>query len=292
MTSTPIMLPLVVAALSTWLAFDTTRRVSRYGAAGMTAGMAAMMAAMGTGLSVGYAAGMLWDLGWANLAGVLAGFAHGLWMGRRYGPMSALDGAGGGVMGGLMGPMLSVMLIALPLGLIWTAGLMLLLQWAFSVGAVYLVAAGAARAPQGGLMGAVGWLLGAHLVSPEAVEEPCEPSPAPSLALRPARAATRSSSRPRHPAPVQGAVRRSFAGPVLAVIGLFAVGAAYAAQRVTEGATPTDGGDSKPVVAPVGPDGAQHVSITLKAPYYSPAVTEVKRGVPVRVTLNAVGEPG
>jgi len=79
---------------------------------------------------------------------------------------------------------------------------------------------------------------------------------------------------------------------VLAVIGLFAVGAAYAAQRVTEGATPTDGGDSKPVVAPVGPDGAQHVSITLKAPYYSPAVTEVKRGVPVRVTLSAVGEPG
>ena len=80
---------------------------------------------------------------------------------------------------------------------------------------------------------------------------------------------------------------------MLAVIGLFAVGAAYAAQRVTEGATPTDGGDSKPVVAPpVGPDGAQLVSITLKAPYYAPAVTEVKRGVPVRVTLSAVGEPG
>jgi len=292
------MFPSIVAALSAWLALDTTRRVSRYGATGMTAGMATMMAAMGTGLSVGYAAGMLWDLGWATLMGVLAGFAHGLWMGRRYGPMAALDGAGGGVMGGLMGPMLSVMLIALPLGLVWTAGLMLVLQWAFSMGAVYLVAASAARAPRDGLMGAVGWLLGAHLVAPAAVEEPCETVPAPSPAPEPARATARSDARPtsRHArpasAPAPAARRRSLAGPALAAAGVFAVGAAYVAQGATQQAGSFEGADSKPVVAPTGPDGTQEVSITLQAPYYAPAVTEVKRGVPVRLTLGAVGDPG
>ena len=276
------MLPLIVAALSVCLAFDTTRRVSRYGAAGMTAGMAAMMAAMGTGLSAGYAAGMQWDLGWANLIGVVAGFGHGLWMGRRYGPMAALDGAGGGVMGGLMGPMLSVMLIALPLALVWTAGLMLLLQWAFSIGAVYLVAAGAARAPRDGLVGAVGWLLGAHLVSPAALEDPCDPAePAP---------ATTSMA---ESTPIPAASRRSLAGPLLATVSLFAVGAALVAQAATQQAGSFENGASlAPVIAPIGPDGVQEVSVTLRAPFYFPGVIEVKRGVPARLTLNAIGEPG
>lgn len=268
--------PAVIAALSGALAIYTTRRVSAYGPTGMAAAMAAMMAAMGTGLAGGYAAGMVWDLGWATLAGVAAGLVHGLVMGRRYGPMAALDGAGGGAMGGMMGPMLAVMLVALPLSLIWTAGLLLLLQWGFSLGAIYLVAAASGRAPSYGLLGAVGWLLGAHLAPSTMADEPCEPH-----ARLPQKTAVKV-------APAAAGPRRSLIAPV-ALTGV-ALSAAYVARStLTVSPEPQD---TRLVVAPVGPDGVQDVHITLKAPYYSPAVIQVSRGTAARVTLTAVGEPG
>ena len=279
------LLAVLVAGASITLALITAWRVSRYGAAGMTASMAAMMAAMGTGLSVGYAAGMVWDLAWATLAGVAAGFGHGLWMGRRYGPMAALEGIGGGAMGGLMGPMLSVMLIALPLGMAWTALLMLALQWAFSVGAIYLVAAAAGQAPATGPLAWAGWLLGAHLVPEEAVQDPREPAPAPWPGPRP--------PVPRQRAHVPAGTRsgrRPLGGVAIAVLGAGALAAAYAARAVTTGSKPDS--DATPVVSQVGPDGVQDVQLTLQAAYYGPSVVEVRRGLPTRVTLTAVGEPG
>ena len=353
------MLPLFVLGLALWLATDTTRRVSRYGATGMVAGMAAMMAAMGTGLSVGYAAGMVWDLGWATLAGVAAGFGHGLWMGRRYGPMAALDGAGGGVMGGLMGPMLAVMLLALPLSLLWTAGLMLALQWVFSIGAIYLVAAAAGAAGTSGWLRLAGRVLGAQTrtaaaaqaapdhyaalgVSPDATTEEigqaylqtarvaadrpaqlaaarealailsdpvrrarydaarleglecCPPEPAPSAppaAMR--RAHRRAVARETEPA--QTASRRAATSALVGLGALLAAAAACVAQSAvsqSEERANSAAADQQPAAAPVGPDGVQQVAITLRAPYYGPPVTEVKRGVPVKLTLQAVGDPG
>ena len=289
MESPAAMLPVLIAGASVVLAVITTQRVSRYGAAGMTASMAAMMAAMGTGLSVGYAAGMGWDLAWATLVGVAAGFGHGLWMGRRYGPMAALEGMGGGAMGGLMGPMLSVMLIALPVGMAWTGLLMLALQWAFSVGAIFLVASAAGRAPREGPVAAVGWLLGAHLVPAEVLEDPSEPAPAPEPTLSPRhrtaaarRAAVQAVDRPRP--------RRSVAGPAIVALGAAGLAAAYAAQSAVRGTEPPS--EATPVAAPIGTDGVQDVQLTLRAPYYGPSIVEVKRGAPARVTLTAVGEPG
>lgn len=373
------MLPLFVAGFGVWLAYDTSRRICRHGGSGMTAGMAAMMAAMGSGLSLGYAAGMVWDLGWANLIGVVAGLAHGLWMGRRFGAMAALDGAGGGVMGGLMGPMLAVMLVAMPLSLAWTAGLMLLLQWFFSLGAIYLVAAAVGQA-RTRWMKAAGRLLGvpsgqagavpdhyaALGVSPEAntaeiaaayvaaarvvaaqpeqlasvrealavLSDPlrrarydvarledlehsggCPPQTENAIPSRTRRPRVRAmpetpggagGQRPTpsgaRATPATGAARR----PALARIAMAAgaagvVGAAYVAATAARGAdsqvqrapgSPDGAGASGSVSAPVGEDGVQQVNLTLNAPYYGPALTEVKRGVPVRVTLTAVGDPG
>ncbi len=273
----------------------TTRSVARYGASGMTAGMAAMMAAMGTGLSVGYGAGMIWDLGWANLFGVLAGGAHGLWMGRRYGPMAALDGAGGGVMGGLMGPMLGVMLLYLPISLVLTAWLMLGLQAAFSIGAVYLVAVADGPLPAESSLRLVGWVLGGDATC-------CPPESEPAAG----RAATDGQGRARRGRRGAAPMRPVPVGSIMTAA--VAIGLSALIYFAFAGASPSESAASRPPVAPAAGSAAappqpasapaasageiQQVAMTLRAPRYEPRLVEVKSGVPVRLTLQAIGDPG
>ena len=285
------MISVILVGLSTWIALDTTRRVARYGASGMTAGMAAMMAAMGTGLSMGYAAGMIWDLGWATLIGVLAGGVHGLVMGRRFGPMAALDGSGGGVMGGLMGPMLAIMLLYLPLSLLGAAFLMLALQAAFGIAAVYLVAAAAGAVGPRGFLHVVGRLLGAHNV--EAVCCPEEVAPS-----RPAAPASPKRRKPQTPTAARSSQSGSrilgrlvgivVVGAFVLLIGGLLFGSPGAVE--SEGSRATSA--SQPTLAAVGPDGVQQVTMSLRYPRYEPSLVQVQAGVPVRLTLQAIGEPG
>jgi hypothetical protein len=83
------------------------------------------------------------------------------------------------------------------------------------------------------------------------------------------------------------------AAALLGTVGVAAYAVAAARSSPTSGADGAPGWDSAPPVkAPAGPDGVQEVAITLRAPYYGPPVTEVQRGVPVRLTLTAVGDPG
>lgn len=49
---------------------------------------------------------------------------------------------------------------------------------------------------------------------------------------------------------------------------------------------------SPPVVAVADPDGVQQVALSLRYPRYEPALIQVKAGQPVRLTLQAIGEPG
>jgi hypothetical protein len=280
---------LVVVGLSIEIAHLTTERAAHYGGSGMVAGMAAMMAAMGPGLTIGYATGMVWNLGWANLVGVLAGLTHGLVMGRRYGPMAALDGAGGGVMGGLMGPMLGVMLLYLPTSLILTAILMLALQVGFSLGGVYLIAAAAGAVGTSGLLYQVGRILGAQYVSGPIDATDCCPAPAP---LPQSKASKSSRQRAAKSAPP----RRSWtpaliAGAAGAVAFLVLFGGAGSSSVLTRADSFT-AASGPPVVAMVGPDGVQQLSMTLAYPRYEPRLMEVKAGTPVRLSLEAIGDPG
>lgn len=287
---------LLLIGVSIEIAHLTTRTAGHYGASGMVAGMAAMMAAMGTGLSIGYATGMVWDLGWANLVGVLVGFSHGLVMGRRYGPMAALDGAGGGVMGGLMGPMLGVMLLYLPVSLVLTAILMLILQAAFSVGAVYLVAEAAGRAGSSGLLRQVGWVLGAHHLTGPLEETVCCP-PEESTAKPPT---SRKAKASRPVAATGGRARVPVATVVAGVIGaitflLLAAGMGAVASHGGSAAGSGAGApasSASPIQATLGQDGVQELTMSLRYPRYTPQLMEVKAGVPVRLSLEAIGEPG
>ena len=292
----------VVVGISIEIAHRTTQQAAGYGASGMVAGMAAMMAAMGTGLTIGYATGMVWMLGWANLAGVLAGFAHGLVMGRRYGPMAALDGAGGGVMGGLMGPMLGVMLLYQPVSLILTALLMLALQVVFSVGGVYLVAASAGAVGSSGLLYQVGRVLGAHYLTGP-LEGACAPSEVPAPLPAPARQ-PKTPVRARRGPPRGGAQPRRSWLPLLVAglagtIAFLVIFGGAGLQRVrspgssiTRADSFAAAADGEPVAATVGPDGAQQLSMTLTYPRYEPRLMEVKTGIPVRLNVEAIGEPG
>ena len=295
---------LLVIGLAWAIAAGTTSKAAHYGASGMVAGMAAMMAAMGTGLAVGYAAGMVWELGWANLVGVLVGFTHGLVMGRRYGPMAALDGAGGGVMGGLMGPMLGVMLLYLPISLVLTAVLMLVVQAAFSLGAVYLVAAAAGAVGTSGVLYRVGKVLGAdYLTQPLEQQVYCPPESAPADAVpakrsrskKPAAAVPRETAGQRRPWLATGVAVVSGALFVLILSG----GVGLDPFRTRSSATPAAGSGgltqpsaAQPTVASVGQDGVQELRMTLRYPRYEPSLMEVKAGAPVRLTLEAIGDPG
>ncbi len=292
-----VVFALVAIGIAIEMAATTTRSAARYGAGGMVAGMATMMAAMGTGLSIGYATGMIWDLGWANLVGVLAGGTHGLVMGRRYGPMAALDGAGGGVMGGLMGPMLGVMLLYLPASLILTAILMLALQAAFSVGGVYLVAAAAGAVAPSGWLHRVGHVLGSQHQEISC----CLPRPA-SRQTAPGDRAAPSPSR-RAPARNNPQPRRWLVTAVAALAGALAVlfvtrglgSDLFGARGASSSARSAEAPAAlavHPVTATVGQDGVQQLAMSLRYPRYEPRLMEAKAGVPVRLTLEAIGDPG
>ncbi|MBA3302931.1 MAG: hypothetical protein H0U26_03545 [Acidimicrobiia bacterium] len=261
--------------------------------------MAAMMAAMGTGLSVGYAGGMVWDLGWANLAGMLVGTTHGLVMGRRYGPMAALEGAGGGVMGGMMGAMLAIMLLYFPGSLALTAVLMLALQVALSIGAVYLVVA------EAGAVGASGWLhrVG-HVLGAQYQEVACcaAPPAKPATRRETAKTTRRAHGKEARQGRANAATRPSRAPMVVAVgLGGLAVlvvtgmlGAGPLGGRST-GVAWTDGSatDARQATQAVtGADGVQQLGLTLQYPSYEPKLLEAKAGVPLRLSLEAIGEPG
>ena len=290
--TTAIMLGLSVA-----IAVFTSRTAARYGATGMAVGMAAMMAAMGTGLASGYGAGTEWDLGWATFVGVLAGGIHGLVMGRRHGPMAALDGAGGGVMGGLMGPMLAVMLLYLPLSLASTALLMLLLQTLFSAGAVYLVAAGA-NAPEArhGWLGMLGRVLGAGQGITDVVEKHGVPTPV-TVAKEPRRRVDRTASKPtlNHGANWGNRVTIAF---VVVTVGFGAV--VFTGWPVDllagtqQGAlTAQSFAPDVPAVAPtISSNGVQLVAMTLRAGRYEPRLVDIKAAAPVRLSMEAIGDPG
>ncbi len=298
------LIAFLVMGLAWAIATRTTSKAAHYGASGMVAGMATMMAAMGTGLSVGYAAGMVWELGWANLVGVLAGFTHGLVMGRRYGPMAALDGAGGGVMGGLMGPMLGVMLLYLPISLVLTAILMLVLQTAFSLGAVYLVAAAAGAVGSSGVLYRVGQVLGAdYLTQPIEQQVYCPPE-SPTSEAGPAKRPKLTKSS-RSVSPGTAGQRRPWLATGVAVVSgaLFVLilsgGAGLDPFRTRSSAAPAaesgsfaQAAQAQPTVASVGQDGVQELKMTLRYPRYEPNLMEVKAGVPVRLTLEAIGNPG
>ena len=284
---------LVLASLE--IACTTTRQTASYGASGMVAGMAAMMAAMGTGLAAGYATGMIWSLSWANLTGVVVGFGHGLWMGRRYGPMAALDGAGGGVMGGLMGPMLGVMLLYQPTGLVLTAILMLALQAVFSLGATYLVAESADRVGSSGLLFQIGRVLGSQYLTGPLEDAACCPADA-----QPAKPAHPSKGK-RKRAHVNAAPARARLAPVvIAVAGVFAFllltgGLGVLTTRTgstTSAGLFAPGSTTPPVQATVAQDGVQELTLSLSYPRYSPRLLEARAGVPLRLTLEAVGDPG
>jgi len=274
----------------------TMRSTARYNASGMVACMAAMMAAMGTGLSVGYAVGMVWDLGWANLVGLLSGATHGLVMGRRYGPMAALEGAGGGVMGGMMGAMLAIMLLYFPGSLALTAVLMLAVQGALSIGAVYLVAA------EAGAVGASGWLhrVG-HVLGARYQEVACCAS---EPAAPPARPAKRGGASKAHQqGHAHAAATRPSRAPMVVAVGLGGLavlvvtgmfGAGPLGGRAT-GVAWTDGAatDARQATQAVaGADGVQQLGLTLQYPSYEPKLLEAKAGVPLRLSLEAIGEPG
>jgi hypothetical protein len=278
------------------IAYATTRRTAFYGASGMVAGMAVMMAAMGTGLAAGYAAGMVWSLGWANLVGVVVGFGHGLIMGRRYGPMAALDGAGGGVMGGLMGPMLGVMLLYQPTGLVLTAILMLALQAVFSLGAAYLVAEAAGRVGTSGLLFRAGQILGAQNLTGPLQDAACAPPEA-----QPAKPTTPSRGRrKRVPTPTVVRSRARIATAIAAVAGAFAfliltggLGVLTSNTGLTTSADLFAPDSTTPAVqATVAQDGVQELTISLSYPRYTPRLLEAKSGLPLRLTLEAVGDPG
>lgn len=287
---------MVIIGMSIEIAHTTTQKAGRYGASGMVACMAAMMAAMGTGLAIGYATGMVWDLGWANLVGVLAGFGHGLMMGRRYGPMAALDGAGGGVMGGLMGPMLGVMLLYLPISLVLTALLMLVLQAIFSLGAVYLVAEAAGRTRSSWLLRQVGWVLGTQYVTGP-LEDPASsptveplPKPAPARRSRTSRATVPATTTAR------SSVTTMVAGGIGAITILLIAAAMMSTGSGGRSMARSDSSaltSSEPAIqATVASDGAQELTMQLRYPRYSPQLMEAKAGVPLRLTLEAVGDPG
>ncbi len=292
-----VVFAVVAIGISIVVATTTTRSAARYGASGMVAGMATMMAAMGTGLSTGYATGMIWDLGWANLVGVLAGGTHGLVMGRRYGPMAALDGAGGGVMGGLMGPMLGVMLLYLPTSLILTAILMLGLQAAFSVGGVYLVVAAAGAVAPSGMLHRVGHALGSQNQEVSC----CQPGPA----FHQTAAGDRAASSPsRRDAAVSGPQPRqrlavavaALAGALVALFFIRGPGSDLVGARGASSSSRSAEAPAalavQPVVATVGEDGVQQLTMSLRYPRYEPRLLEAKAGVPLRLTLEAIGDPG
>jgi hypothetical protein len=290
--SAAIMLGLAAAT-----AVFTSRTVARYRATGMTAGMAAMMAAMGTGLAVGYGTGTALDLGWATLAGVLAGGLHGLMMGRRDGPMAALDGAGGGIMGGLMGPMLAIMLLYLPLSLASTALLMLLLQALFCAGAVYLVAAGAdAPAASRGWLGLMGWALGAGNV----VADICEKADVPMPAAVAKQIRTRAASPAAKPNRTGGANWSNRLTIVFVVVAVGFGGMAFTGWPVDLLAGSPQGALTRQSFAPDGPavipttgsDGVQLVAMTLRAGRYEPPLVDLKASTAVRLSMQAIGDPG
>jgi hypothetical protein len=287
------MFMVMLIGLSLWIAVSTTRRVAHYGASGMTAGMAAMMAAMGTGLTLGYAVGMRADLGWATLLGVLAGALHGLLMGRKFGPMAALDGAGGGVMGGLMGPMLGVMLLYLPASLLLTALLMLILQAAFSLGAVYLVAAANGAVGSTGLLHQVGRLLGSQYQAVECCpEEPVVRTPQPRPKEK--KATTKGGvtvSKRQHRLLWTATGLIGGAGVVMLGASLLTLLPGFPSRAGTV-PWPQESASGPAVVAPTGPDGVQQVALSLSYPRYEPELVQVKAGVPVRLTLQAMGDPG
>ena len=286
----------VVVLVGCAVAHLTMRTTARYGASGMVACMAAMMAAMGTGLTIGYATGMVWDLGWANLVGLLSGATHGLVMGRRYGPMAALEGAGGGAMGGMMGAMLAIMLLYFPGSLALTALLMLALQVALSIGGVYLVAAAAGAVGASGPLHRVGHLLGAQYQ-----EAPCCPGTPAAPPPRPARRG--EASKAARQARAHDAARRPSRVPVVVAVGvgglalvvfMAIVGAAPVGER-SSGAPPTErtAADApRAVQATVGADGVQQLGLALRYPSYEPKLLEAKAGVPLRLSLEAIGEPG
>jgi len=278
------------------VAYLTMRTTARYNASGMVACMAAMMAAMGTGLSVGYAAGMVWDLGWANLAGVLVGASHGLVMGRRYGPMAALEGAGGGVMGGMMGAMLAIMLLYVPGSLVFTALLMLALQIALSIGGVYLVAAAAGTIDPSGWLHRVGHILGAQYQEVACCASVPTAPPASSVKQsEPTRTSRhrRGKDAAKRPSRAPMVVAAGMGGiAILLVMGVFgagplggsSTGAAWTDSAATDARQATQ--------AEVGADGVQQLKLSLRYPAYEPRLLEAKAGVPLRLSLEAIGEPG
>jgi hypothetical protein len=286
---------LVLLGLSIEIAASTTEKPARYGATGMAAAMAAMMAAMGSGLAAGYAAGMVWSLAWASLAGVLIGVTHGLVMGRRYGPMAALDGAGGGVAGGLMGPMLVVMVLATGEGPIATALLMIALQGILSLGGVYLVASSVVRVGSPAVLHVVGRMLGSAYRAGPGVDE-CLSTPA---AARPAdghrqRGRARSTKVAATGAATRAGARmrwRVVALVGVAALAIFAMGGGPDGGLVGAGAAGSSVA-GPPVAAILGQDGVQELSMTLRYPRYEPRLMEAQAGVPLRLSLQALGEPG
>jgi hypothetical protein len=287
----------IMFGLAAAIGVFTSRTVARYGASGMAAGMAAMMAAIGTGLAAGYGAGTQWDLGWATLVGVLTGGMHGLVMGRRHGPMAALDGAGGGVMGGLMGPMLAVMLLYLPLSVASTALLMLLLQALFSAGAVYLVAAGAnAPAVRRGWLVRLGWVLGAGQGITDVLETDGVPTPMAGAKGPGRRVASTKSKAIRDPGANWG--NRLTIAFVVVAVGFGAV--VFTGWPVDLLAGTQQGALSAQSFAPdisavaptISGDGVQMIAMTLRVGRYEPPLVDLKAATPVRLSMQAIGDPG
>ena len=133
------------------------------------------------------------------------------------------------------------------------------------------------------------------------------------LACCPEATASTATSQPQYPqtgrsAPRTTSARSGWQGAFVTAAAAVAGGAvvyfgvALARDALQTGATPPSNPSSagatgaQPVRTPdsaVAPGGeVQQVSMTLRYPRYEPALVEVKRGVPVRMTLQAIGEPG
>jgi hypothetical protein len=209
--------------------------------------------------------------------------------------MAALDGAGGGIMGGLMGPMLAVMLIYLPLSLASTALLMLLLQALFSAGAVYLVAADAsAPAASRGWLGRIGWVLGAA----NGVTDVSAKADAPTPVAKHIR--NRVSGKATKPIRTGGADWSNRLTIAFVVVAVGFGGMVFTGWPVDLLAGNQPGALSAqsfapevPGVAPtISSDGVQMIAMTLRAGRYEPPLVDLKAGTAVRLSMQAIGDPG
>ena len=139
-------------------------------------------------------------------------------------------------------------------------------------------------------------MLGADNVAGSQADPACEPvaatRPQPVPARR-ERAKRASTPQPATGRPATTTILTGVVGAVtivLVLIGMTASGA-------VNGPDPQSGSTGQPSAEPatqatVAADGAQELTMQLQYPRYAPRVMEAKAGVPLRLTLEAIGDPG